>query len=73
MEFKGGVVSKRDAFFSRHRMMSRWALGVLAALTLIIGISILRASPPDDQDKNQDNPQAQGEQGGEASPEGDPE
>jgi GWxTD domain-containing protein len=37
--------------------MSRWALGVLAALTLIVGLSILRASPSnDDQDKNQDNP-----------------
>ena len=57
MEFNGGMVSKRDAFFTRHRVMSRWALGVLAALTLIIGVSILRASPSnDDQDKNQDNP-----------------
>ena len=32
--------------------MSRWALGVLATLTLIIGVSILRAFPSaDDQDK----------------------
>jgi len=57
MQSKGGTVSKRDAFFTRHRLMSRWALGVLAALTLIVGLSILRASPSnDDQDKNQDNP-----------------
>lgn len=38
--------------------MSRWTLAVLAALILIIGLSILHAFPaPGDQDKNtQDNP-----------------
>ena len=58
MEFNGGVVLKQDGFFSRHRGMSRWRFGVLAALTLIIGLSILRAFPaPGDQDKDdQDNP-----------------
>jgi len=50
-------VLKRDAFFRRHGLISRWALGVLAALILIIGQSFLSASPSnDDQDKNQDNP-----------------
>ena len=62
MELSGGVVSKRDVFFSRHRRMGRWALGLFAALTLVIGISILYASPRgDNQDKDQDNQQAQGE------------
>ncbi|MGA2986564.1 MAG: GWxTD domain-containing protein [Terriglobia bacterium] len=50
------MVSNRDAFITRHRVVSRWALGALAALTLIIGISILHAFPSDDQDKTQDNP-----------------
>ena len=36
--------------------MSRWVLGVVSALTLIIGVSILCASPKGDQDKDQDNP-----------------
>jgi len=49
-------VSKRDAFSTRHRVVSRWALGVLVALTLIVGVSILHAFPSDDQDKNQDSP-----------------
>ncbi|MGD1101493.1 MAG: GWxTD domain-containing protein [Terriglobia bacterium] len=56
MQSNGGTVSKGDAFFTWHRVMSRWALGVLAALTLIIGVTILHASPSQgDQDKNQDN------------------
>jgi len=53
MQSKGGTVLKGDAFFTRHGLMSRWALGVLAALTLIIGQSTSRASP---QDKDHDNP-----------------
>ena len=57
MQSMGGIVSKQHAFFTRHRLVSRWALGVLAALTLIIGVTILPASPPTgDQDKDQDNP-----------------
>jgi GWxTD domain-containing protein len=36
--------------------MSRWVLGIVSALTLIIGVSILCASPKGDQDKDQDNP-----------------
>jgi len=56
MVFKGGVVLKRDVFSSRPRGMIRWVVGVLGALTLIIGVSIFRASPAtDDQDNNQDN------------------
>src|SRR5208283_2013427 len=54
MEFNGGVVFKRDAFFLRHRGMSHWALGVLATLTLtlIIGATVLRVlAAQDDQDK----------------------
>jgi len=48
-------VSKRDAWLSRHREMSRWALGVVATLALIIGVSFLRAFPSAaDQDKDQD-------------------
>ena len=52
------MVANRDAFFTRHsRMMGRWALGMLAALTLVIGLSILCAFPSnDEQDKDQDNP-----------------
>ena len=56
-EFNVGVVLKRSVFFSRHKRMGRWALGVLAALTLIIAVSILWASPKgDDQDQNQEAP-----------------
>jgi len=55
MQFNGGVVSKREALVTRHGLMSRWALGVLCALTLIIGISILHAFPAKD-DQNQDTP-----------------
>ncbi|HXW13016.1 MAG TPA: hypothetical protein VEN79_00775, partial [Terriglobia bacterium] len=48
-------MSKRDAWLSRHREMSRWALGVVATLALIIGVSFLRAFPSAaDQDKDQD-------------------
>ena len=37
--------------------MSRWALAAVSALILIIGITILQASPSNgDQDTNQDNP-----------------
>lgn len=36
--------------------MSRWVLGIVSALTLIIGVSILCASPKGDQNKDQDNP-----------------
>jgi len=36
--------------------MSRWALGIVSALTLIIGVSILCASPKGDQNKDEDNP-----------------
>lgn len=47
----------KDALLSRRRRMSRWTLGGLAALTLIIGISILHAFPgADDQNKDQDTP-----------------
>jgi GWxTD domain-containing protein len=62
--FKGGVVSNRDVRFLRHRAMTRWVMGVLAALTLVIGISILHAFPPnDDQDKNdQDTPKKVGKE-----------
>jgi hypothetical protein len=44
--------------------MTRWVMGVLAALTLVIGISILHAFPPnDDQDKNdQDTPKKVGKE-----------
>jgi GWxTD domain-containing protein len=57
MQYRGGTLSKRDAFFTRQRLMSRWALGVVATLILIMGQSILPASPSNDgQDKNQDNP-----------------
>jgi len=55
MQHKGGTVLKGDAFITRHRLMNRWALAALAALTLTIGLSILRATPSDDQDKAQDN------------------
>jgi len=49
------MVSKRGVFFTRHRLMSRWALGMVAALSLIIGVLSLHASPPKgDQDKDQD-------------------
>ena len=58
MEFKGGVVLKRDALPLRHGRMGRWALGLIAALTLIIGISILHAFPPKGgQDQKQDTPE----------------
>jgi GWxTD domain-containing protein len=51
------VLLKQDAFFSRHRLVSRWALGVISAFTLIIGVSILCASPQSgDQQKGQDKP-----------------
>ena len=54
-ELNVGVVLKRDVFLSRHKRMSRWALGLFAALTLVIGMSILYASPRgDDQDQDQD-------------------
>ncbi len=59
-EFNVGVVLKRSVFYSRHKRMSRWTVGVLAALTLIIiiGVSILCASPKgDDQDKDKDQNQ----------------
>lgn len=52
-------MSKRDADITRHRQVSRWALGVVAALTLIFGISILGAFPSDDQDKTQENPKTE--------------
>jgi GWxTD domain-containing protein len=55
MQYKGGTVLKGDAFMTRHRLMSRWALAALGALILTIGLSILRASPSDDQDKPQEN------------------
>jgi GWxTD domain-containing protein len=43
-----------DAFFSRHKEMRRWAVGVLAIFALIIGISIMHAFPAQDKN-NQDN------------------
>jgi GWxTD domain-containing protein len=57
MEYKMGMVSKGDAIFSRHYLrMGAWALGALTVLTLLYGISILRALPPKgDQDKNQND------------------
>ncbi|HMD83868.1 MAG TPA: GWxTD domain-containing protein [Terriglobia bacterium] len=56
MEFKGGVVLKRDAFFSRHKGKTRWVGGLLSAFALILGLSTFQASPAkDDQDKTQDN------------------
>jgi len=58
MEFKGGMVLKRDALPLRRGRLGRWALGLLAALTLIISISILHAFPPEGgQDQKQDTPQ----------------
>ena len=49
-------MSKRGNFLKRHRLVSRWALGVLSALTLIIGVSIMRASPAKgDDSKDQEN------------------
>jgi GWxTD domain-containing protein len=52
-------LSKRNAFFDRHRRVSRWALGVLSAFTLIVGVSILCASPSSgDQDKDQSQEKA---------------
>jgi GWxTD domain-containing protein len=57
MGSKGEVVLKRDALPLRHARMSRWAITVVAALTLIIGFSILYAVPPkDDQAPKQDTP-----------------
>ncbi len=54
-ELNVGVVFKRDVFLSRHKRMGRWALGLFAALTLVIGMSILYASPRgDNQDQDQD-------------------
>jgi len=51
------MVSEQDAFIMRHKKaMGSWALAVLATLTLIIGVTILYASPSNsDQDKNQDS------------------
>ena len=50
------TVSKANAFLTRHRMMSQWALGAMSALILIIGVTILRAYPPkDDQSNSQDD------------------
>jgi len=51
MQDNGGTVSKRDVFFTRHKLMSRWALGVVATLGLIMGVLSLHASPPQDQDE----------------------
>ncbi len=49
------MVSKADASNTRQRLVSRWALGMIAALALIFGHSIIQASgPSDDQDKTQE-------------------
>ena len=40
------TVSKANAFLTRHRLMDRWALGVMSALILIIGVTILRLTLP---------------------------
>ncbi len=48
-------MSKADAFNSRQRVVGRWALGLMVALTLIVYQPIARASGAnDDQDKNQE-------------------
>ena len=40
-------MSQRDTLFTLHRtVMSRWAVATLPALTIIIGLTILHASPP---------------------------
>ncbi len=47
-------MSKSRNFFIRRRLMSRWTLGGIAVLALIIGVTTLPASPPQgDQDKDQ--------------------
>ena len=51
------MLSKPNAFLQRHRLVRRWAPGVLSAFTLIVGVSILFATPPKGgQDKGQDKP-----------------
>lgn len=58
--FNGGIVlANRDAYFLLRRLVRRWVLVVAAVLTLIIGVSILGASPSgsdqDQQNKPEDN------------------
>jgi len=55
MGCREGAVWIWDAFLARHKALGRWLVGVSAALSLIIGISVLRAIPPDNQDKAPDN------------------
>jgi GWxTD domain-containing protein len=56
------MVLKRDAFFTRHSVMGRWALGVLAVLTFIIAASILRAFPPQENDQANPKPKVSKEE-----------